>query len=164
MVQIHRIIFIPVIFPRGAVLWRIWGTKKTFSQYFLLCWEPFWSILGLIFGVCSSILGKCSISSYEIWYRYFLYYSDIQGVIKNFAAHIPLLRALCSIVCLKKVKTFFWYFWVFLVDFVVCSPHSRQQSFIPYSLSFFFKINSGCGKWSRALWWALYYMYILICV
>ena len=82
LVQMHEIVFTRVTVPR-RIFWVIFCSflvVVTFLRSFI-SWEPF----------------NCFTHYFDILYRYFLYYSDIQCTKKNFTARILLLGELCSI-------------------------------------------------------------------
>ena len=74
---------------------EITSIKKPFHSISL-------SLLGAILRYFKAHLGVYSfisrelLQSYEVLYRCFLYYPDLQCAKKNFTARIPVLRALCS--------------------------------------------------------------------
>ena len=54
-----------------------YDTKMFYSHHLLLCWGPFWGIFRpIVLVYVPPILENCSVFSYEVLYRCFLYNSD----------------------------------------------------------------------------------------
>ena len=64
-------IFLHLIFYRCFLYYSDNHLFKKTAQLAVLCWEPFWVILGAYFGICCSIFESCSVLSHKGLYKCF---------------------------------------------------------------------------------------------